>query len=369
MYTKANWSTLATQTQPIGLSVRCLRSKELSWKTAVDNFPLVIEPSSGQEFSSVAEIFSLNRTWILQQLFQYGALLFRGFYLDSTNQFEDALSSLELNPSPVYPFGISPRSKISGNIFNSTYHPSPLILPPHTEMAYLHTRPSWIAFYCDLPPQKYGETPCFDMHKIYQMLSDNMRHRFTKSCMKYVRCIPFKKQLFSVARTIEETFGSGEIKEIENNFPELEIKFKVLDKHFIQAETETPIVVVHPITGKPCLNAQFNHPAAYLYTLELFGDRYSFLLRRLLKFLICNSKSRHGINHQRTYLAESPALTDEEIRKIQEVFYKNSTIFSWQQGDILLLDNIRSGHSRLNFSGKRKIVTCFGDLYDLRESN
>ena len=37
-------------------------------------------------------------------------------------------------------------------------------------------------------------------------------------------------------------------------------------------------------------------------------------------------------------------------------------------GDILLLDNRRWAHSRMNIylNDNRKILTCFGDMYDIR---
>ena len=53
------------------------------------------------------------------------------------------------------------------------------------------------------------------------------------------------------------------------------------------------------------------------------------------------------------------------------VIDENSFMFKWEKGDILLLDNKRWAHSRMNISLKddRKILTCFGNMYDIRDYN
>jgi alpha-ketoglutarate-dependent taurine dioxygenase len=364
MHTEVNWPTLDTKAKHTGITERCLSENELSWKTALDNFPLVVEQIPNKQFTSIEELLHFNRTWILQQLTTYGAVLFRGFSVNSREQFENILVSLGLHPSPVYPLGISPRSRVSGNVFNSTYVHRLLIIPPHTEMAYLQVRPRWIAFYCEQQPKTHGETPCFDMHKAYQMLPDSLRSRLSKSRMKYRRRISSKKPLFGIGRTIEETFGNQEKDVIERACRKLKVRPQWLNDNLLQAETELPIIIIHPLTGKPCLNAQFSHPEGRLHIHRLFSDRYSFLNRWLLEFTIRKSKKSNLQDFYRTFLSDGWELQDKDVNTIYEIFHKNSTIFSWRRGDILLMDNIRSGHGRLNFTGKRSIMTCFGDFYD-----
>ena len=48
-----------------------------------------------------------------------------------------------------------------------------------------------------------------------------------------------------------------------------------------------------------------------------------------------------------------------------DCMFQASVIFEWRQGDLLLLDNIRIGHGRLNVVGSRQILTCFGDAYEI----
>ena len=64
-------------------------------------------------------------------------------------------------------------------------------------------------------------------------------------------------------------------------------------------------------------------------------------------------------------------LTDREINKLYSVIDENSIFFKWEKGDILLLDNKRWAHSRMNIykNDNRKIITCFGNMYDIRNLN
>ncbi|MDE5086943.1 MAG: TauD/TfdA family dioxygenase [Trichodesmium sp. St16_bin2-tuft] len=40
-------------------------------------------------------------------------------------------------------------------------------------------------------------------------------------------------------------------------------------------------------------------------------------------------------------------------------YWKNAELFSWQEGDIVILDNYRMGHGRLPFTGERKVYIAF----------
>ena len=47
-----------------------------------------------------------------------------------------------------------------------------------------------------------------------------------------------------------------------------------------------------------------------------------------------------------------------DVYYIIKSYWNNAEFFNWQEGDILVLDNHRVGHSRLPFTGERKVYTA-----------
>ena len=48
-----------------------------------------------------------------------------------------------------------------------------------------------------------------------------------------------------------------------------------------------------------------------------------------------------------------------DVYHIVKSYWKNTELFSWQEGDIVILDNYRMGHGRLPFTGERKVYIAF----------
>jgi hypothetical protein len=51
----------------------------------------------------------------------------------------------------------------------------------------------------------------------------------------------------------------------------------------------------------------------------------------------------------------------DEMAEIRRATWDHSVLFRWKKGDILVLDNILTGHGRMNVEGPRKILTSFAD--------
>jgi len=54
-------------------------------------------------------------------------------------------------------------------------------------------------------------------------------------------------------------------------------------------------------------------------------------------------------------------IADAELDAVREAYRKATVLFSWQPGDLLLLDNMQVAHGRTPYTGNRKILVAMAD--------
>lgn len=351
--------------RPGALAVRQLRADELVFPTSQPDFPSVIEARPGDP--GLPRFVEANRAAIRALIAERGAVLFRGFAVSDADEFEAALAAADLSASPDYPFGVSPRRPVTKKVFNSTDYANFLVIPPHTEMAYLRWRPRWIAFYCHVEPRQYGETPVYDTARALELLPEPLRRRLEAGDMRYVRFIRHKAAIVRFERTIQETFGTTDRGAIEAACRSLDIDARWIGDKFLRAETVLPAVIRHPESGKKCLNAQFINGEILRAGIARIKDRYPFPVRHLFNAYI-RMQFRKPTVHYRSTPAEGPDFTAAEMDAINHAIHGASTIYRWKRGDVIVIDNIRAAHARLNVKGERRILTALGDMYDVKSA-
>ena len=95
--------------------------------------PVVVRPRlDGVRLSLWA---ASNRSLIEEKLLKHGALLFRGFRIDSVDDFESFAVALS-GPLLEYKERSSPRSQIKPNIYTSTDYPADRSIFLHNENSY-----------------------------------------------------------------------------------------------------------------------------------------------------------------------------------------------------------------------------------------
>ena len=56
------------------------------------------------------------------------------------------------------------------------------------------------------------------------------------------------------------------------------------------------------------------------------------------------------------YFADGSPIDPEMLDHISSVYENNAVVFSWQAGDVMLLDNMLAAHGRRPFVGKRRVM-------------
>lgn len=62
-----------------------------------------------------------------------------------------------------------------------------------------------------------------------------------------------------------------------------------------------------------------------------------------------------------TYYGDGSPLEPEVVDEIRQAYLQEAIAFAWQAGDVLMVDNMLTAHSRSAFRGPRKILVGMSD--------
>ncbi len=329
-----------------------------------DGFITVLEHSE----SDALESFSNNSAFLEQVKASYrksGAVLLRGLPIENTVQAETLLLALGVNFDDNYLGGASPRSRLSDHFFTSTEAPASYVISFHTEMCYLKQRPGKIFFYCITEPQTYGETPIFDCAAIFDALSPETRTKVENLGMIYQRYLGDKKpRIFNVYKTWRDSLQASTKEEAEAACRKQGLEFEWQANGGLITQAKMPGFIVDPETGRKCISLTLYNGEAAPYDLKTFSHRLNTLTRLGLSSLVRSQYVKKNV-FMRTLWGDGSAISPAETREMIDAAWSSSNLFSWKQGDLLILDNIRCGHGRLNVVKPRKIAAALGDPYKI----
>ena len=203
-------------------------------------------------------------------------------------------------------------------------------------------------FYCDIPPSIGGETPISDCRALYNDIPVEIRDKFEKKKLMYVRRfsnnmgIPWK-QAFDVEseKQLEEYCKNNYIEDLswEDGSPVL----KYL----------RDTALVHPITGDKCW---FNH--------GVFFNVHS--LEPDIKDFFLSNFGQDGLPYN-TYYGDGEEIEEDVINTLRDLYDKHSVTFAWEKNDVILIDNMLLTHGRHPFEGDRSILVTMTGHIDYQE--
>jgi alpha-ketoglutarate-dependent taurine dioxygenase len=308
--------------------------------------PLLVEPAvAGVDIVRWA---ADNRVQLEKSLWENGAILFRGFGVDSPEQFEKLIAGL-WGPLLTYTFGSTPRSHVSGNVYTSTEYPAHQEIPLHNEMSYSRDWPQRIWFLSLKVASEGGETPIGDSRKIFQRIDPRIRDRFAEKKVLYVR--NYGEGLDVPWQKVFETSDPARVGEICRTAG-IEYEWRGPDR--LRTRELCQAVARHPVTGEM---VWFNQ--AHLFHISSLPQEGR---EALLSTFAEEDLPRNA------YYGDGSALEDEALSVIREALRAETVVFPWQAGDVLLVDNMLTAHGRRPFSGARRVVVGMTDSYSQRET-
>ncbi|MBW4457214.1 MAG: amino acid adenylation domain-containing protein [Nostoc indistinguendum CM1-VF10] len=304
-----------------------------------ETLPLVITPDVDDV--DILDWATSNREFIETKLLHYGAILFRNFGVADSAEFESLAEAI--CPRLFGEYGDLPREGVSGKVYGSTPYPSGQVILFHNESSHMHCWPQKIWFFCVQPAQQGGETPIVDCRKVFQLLDPKLREKFASKQLMYVR-----NYTDGLDVSWQDFFHTTNRAEVEEYCRKASISVEWKPDGGLRTCQVRPAVVKHPKTGEPVFFNQIQlHHASYLKSevreslLSSFGE---------------NNLPRH------VYYGDRSPIEDSVIEEILAVYKEAEVSFSWQKGDVLMLDNMLTAHGRNLYVGPRKIVVAMGEM-------
>jgi len=285
-----------------------------------------------------------NRDFINSGLAQHGAMLFRGFAVKEASTFENFIETV-CGELIEYRERSSPRTSVSGRVYTSTDHPARLSIFPHNEQSYNETFPRWISFFCEQPATRGGATPIADTRRVFLRLDPSIRQRFMQKKYMYVR-----NYGTGLGLSWQDGFQTKDRREVEQYCRSSHIEFEWRGADLLRTKQVRPAVALHPKTGEW---VWFNHATFFhISTLEPG-------LREALLEVLGEDEAPNN-----TYYGDGSPIEPSVLDELRAAYLEELTRFAWQEGDILLLDNMLTAHARDPFEGSRKVFTAMAQPWN-----
>jgi alpha-ketoglutarate-dependent taurine dioxygenase len=297
-------------------------------------FPLVMRPNTDN--IDLTQWAGRNRAYIEEVLGKHGAILFRGFKMESAGEFESLIGAVS-EEALEYNERSSPRSHISGRIYTSTDYPADKRIFLHNEQSYNLVFPMKILFFCVRAPGTGGATPIADTRRVFVRIPGDIRERFMKRKYMYVRNFGDGFGL-----SWQEAFQTGERSEVERYCRRNQIEYEWKPGNRLRTKQVREVATRHPRTGEW---VWFNH-----MTFFHFSTLDPQIQEEMTRVFTEDDLPNH------TYYGDGSKIEEEVMTRLREAYEQEVVRFDWEEEDVLLLDNMLASHGREAYTGERSVA-------------
>ena len=279
---------------------------------------------------------------------EYGSILVRGLGLRDAGQIAEVFRNLA-NGLMAEREAFAPREVYADGVYSSATWPANQPMCMHHELSYALEVPSLMQFACVTPPSQGGATGVADSPNVLRALPADLTERLETEGWLLIR-----NYNEDIGASIAEAFGTDDPDAVAAYCCANAIDFEWQPDGGLRTQQHRAAVVRHPITGERCwfnqiafLNEWTIAPEIREYLVDMYGE--------------------DGLPFNTRYGNGEP-ITEDTVLLLNEVYEANTAREPWQAGDLMLVDNIRTAHSREPYEGPREVLVGMADAVTLSNS-
>ena len=296
-------------------------------------------PVAGPEF---AAWYQSHAREIEEKLLRTGAILFRGISIRAIGDFESITGEIAVK-FVSYVDGNSPRTKLSSRVYTSTEYDPAFPITLHNELSYSGQWPARLFFCCLVPAATGGETPLADCRRIIEAMNPALVEEVERKGINYIRNLNDGE---GIGPSWQQTFETNDRRVVEQYCRESACEFVWKADGGLKITQRRPGVIRHPLTGERVWFNQIDqfHPSHLQpeihEMLMMLYDQDEEELPMFVKF------------------GDGSPVSSEVVAHIRQTVDGQARKSPWQQGDLLLVDNVLVCHGRMPYTGERKVLVA-----------
>src|SRR5918998_99868 len=240
------------------------------------------------------------------------------------------------------------RRTYADGVYSSATWPQNQPMCMHHELSYTLEFPGLMLFACLAAPTDGGATAVADSPTVLDALPTELVTQFEREGWLLTR-----NYNDEIGASFAEAFGTEDRSAVESYCRANAIEFEWQPDGGLRTRQRRSAVVRHPVTGQRCwfnqiafLNEWTLAPEIREYLVDVYGADS-------LPFNTC--------------FGNGDPIGEDVVELVNRVYEANTAREPWRAGDLMLVDNIRTAHSREPFVGPREVLVAMANAVRLTD--
>jgi alpha-ketoglutarate-dependent taurine dioxygenase len=271
----------------------------------------------------------------------HGSVLVRGLGLADAGTVADVAGRLT-DRLVVEREAFAPRQPRAGGLYSATPWPANQPMCMHHELSYTLEFPGLLLFACLTASAEGGATALADAPTVLDALPADLVSRFEGEGWLLLRSYNDE-----IGAPWPEAFGTDDRGAVEAYCRANGIDVEWQSDGGLRTQQRRSAVVQHPVTGRRCW---FNQVA--------FLSEWT-LAEEVREYLV-DVYGPEGLPFTTAY-GDGEPIGEDVVALLNSVYERHTVREPWQDGDLLLVDNVRTAHSREAYTGPREVLVALAD--------